>query len=74
MSTYEPICLRCDEEKGIITLATEEHMGEPYCSNCLSAMSEAAYARMCEDYYGGSGPVTINEQYDAAVKQKREQR
>jgi hypothetical protein len=73
LSLYEPICARCDEN-GIITLATEEHMGERYCGDCLSTMAEAAYERMCEDFYGGSQPVTIQEQYDAAVKERRELR
>lgn len=73
MSTYEPICARCDED-GVVTLATDEHMGEHYCNNCFTNMAEAAYERMCEDFYGGSGPQTVQEQYDAAVKDRAELR
>lgn len=73
MSLYEPICARCDEN-GRITLATEEHMGEHYCSNCLSTMAEAAHERMIEDFYGGSSPQSINEQYQAAARDRRELR
>jgi hypothetical protein len=42
------------------------------CDNCYTSAAEAAFERMCEDFYTGSGPVTMQEQYDAAAKQKRE--
>ena len=44
------------------------------CDNCYTSAAEAAFERMCEDFYGGSGPVTIQEQYDAAAKERRELR
>ena len=44
------------------------------CDNCFTNAAEAAFERMCEDYYGGSDCVTIDEKYQAAAKVKREQR
>ena len=44
------------------------------CDNCYSSRGEAAHERMLEDYYGGSGAVTLQEQYDAAAAIKRSQR
>jgi hypothetical protein len=44
------------------------------CGNCCMNAAEAAYERFLDDYYGGSGPVTIQEHYDAAVKERRELR
>jgi hypothetical protein len=44
------------------------------CDNCATNMAEAAYELFLEDYYGGFGPVTLQEQYDAAAKVKRENR
>ena len=40
--------------------------------NVTANRAEAAYERQCSDFYGGSGPVTLKEQCEAAVKQKRE--
>lgn len=42
------------------------------CDNCATNMAEAAHERMLENYYGASTPQTLQEQYDAAAKQKRE--
>jgi len=36
--------------------------------------AERAYERQMEDYYGGSSPVTLDEQHRAAWKQKQELR
>lgn len=44
------------------------------CDTCYSRRSEDAWERFLEDFYGGSSPLTLAEQYDAAAKQKREQR
>lgn len=70
---YRPICFACDE-RGEYTLATEERNGEALCASCATSHDEAAYERSLSDYYGGSGPQTINEQYNAAVEQRRELR
>lgn len=44
------------------------------CDNCYSSRGEAAYERFLDDFYGGSGPVTVQEHYDAAIKQRAELR
>ena len=44
------------------------------CSNCYTHAAEAAFERMLDDFYGASGPVTIQEQADAAAKHRRELR
>lgn len=44
------------------------------CGNCYTREAERAFEVMLDDYYGGSGPVTLDEQYQAAAKVKREQR
>lgn len=75
------VCEDC-EENGVITPAEHEldscgvdsGGGGFLCGNCHSNRGEAAYERFLDDYYGGSGPVTIDEQYQAAVKQRRELR
>lgn len=48
--------------------------GECDCDECTSAASEAAYERRCEDFYGGSRPVTLDEQHRAAWHQKQDLR
>lgn len=48
--------------------------GECDCDDCMSDAAEAAYERRCEDFYGGSGPVTMDEQHRAAWQQKQELR
>ena len=55
-----------DPEMGISDL---ERCGK--CDRCSDA-NEAAYERSLEDYYGGSGPRSVQEQYEAAARQKRE--
>lgn len=42
------------------------------CDNCATNMAEAAHERMLEDFYGGGGPVTINEQHQAAHRERAE--
>jgi len=44
------------------------------CDDCCTSAAEAAYERMLSDYYGGSGPVTLQEQYNAASDWKRRNR
>lgn len=70
---YKPICTRCDD-KGRYTLATEKHMGEDYCSDCLSDMAETAHERSLEDFYGGSSPQSIAELSDRAYRERAELR
>lgn len=73
MSLYEPICAACDED-GIITLATEERFGIWLCASCATAEDEAAYERMLADYYGGASAQTVNEQSQAAHRDRAELR
>ena len=51
-----------------------DDLGEVVCADCETTRNEAAYERSLEDYYGGSGPVTLDEQYQAAAAIKRSQR
>lgn len=43
------------------------------CDECINE-AEAAWERRCEDFYGGSGPMTLDEQHRAAWEQKQELR
>lgn len=66
--------LPCDTCDGKRRGTFNDVTGEVTCEDCEQARAEAAHERMMEDYYGGSGPQTINEQYQAAVRQRRELR
>lgn len=57
---YQPLCVNCLED-GTETLATRERWGQLICENCDQNANEAAYESMLSDFYGGSGPVTVNE-------------
>ena len=67
------LCEKCLAD-AVERTATEERWGVPLCDSCATSEDEAAYERSCADYYGGSGPVTLNEQYQAAAAVKRSQR
>jgi hypothetical protein len=64
-SPPDPVMFECEHCEG---------KGECDCEDCMSAASEAAYERQCEDFYGGSGPPTMDEQHRAAWLQKQELR
>lgn len=67
-------CEPC-QVRGIDVPGTQEaHECWPLCDNCRQDDAEAAYERVCEDYYGGSGYVTLDEQYQQAARVKREGR
>ncbi len=68
-------CLHC-EENGKEAPGTMDDYGinGPYCDDCWSNQAEIAHERMLNDYYGGSSPVTLQEQYYAAVQQRRDLR
>jgi len=72
----EPIyCEPCQVEEGIDVPATQEaHECWPLCDNHRTAAAEKAWENFCSDYYGGDGPVTMQEHYDAAAKLDRSQR
>lgn len=59
-----PLCIDCDEQQSLMTLATEDVHGDPLCRDCYDGRAEAAYDRSCEDFYGGSGPVTDAERME----------
>jgi len=66
------VCLKAGWEQrscGCIYDPREEQVTE--CDNCDQNRAEAAYERMVEDYYGGSGPQTIHEQSELAWVLKR---
>lgn len=42
-----------------------------YHGDCLDAAGEAAEQRALADYYGGSGPMTARERYEAAHAEKK---
>ena len=68
-------CQPCEEKHDRIRPGTRcSTWEEPMCEDCRDAASEAAWEQFCEDYYGGSGPVTLQEQYQAAAAIKRSQR
>lgn len=67
-------CERCEERHDRIREATYLENDWCLCDDCRDAESEAAWDRFCDDYYGGSGPVTLDEHYQAAVKQRAELR
>ncbi len=67
-------CERCIEREEHPPEGTERENGAVLCDDCCDRESEAAHERMLENYYGGSGPVTVQEHYDAAVKERRELR
>jgi hypothetical protein len=41
------------------------------CPSCETNRAEAAWERSCSDFYGGSRPVTLHEQSEAAWVLKR---
>lgn len=46
----------------------------PLCATCDEHEAERRYESWLSDYYGGSQPTTVQEQYEAAAAQKRQQR
>lgn len=68
------LCERCVEDGLERTGQWVVERDAYLCDSCETTLNEAAYERMCEDYYGGGGNQTMDEHYQAAAKQKREQR
>lgn len=66
--------LPCKSCNKLTTLGDEDY-GDPYCSErCFAeheaGEAEAAHERWLDSYYGGDGPTTVQEQYEAAAKVK----
>lgn len=76
------VCERCDEnDKPDVPAEYELDASGPdtggggfVCDDCYTSMAEAAHERMLSNFYGGSSPQTITEQYHAAAEQRRELR
>jgi hypothetical protein len=47
------------------------YFGKHLCDDCVQDESESAHERWVADYYGGSGPSTVQDRYQAAAEQKR---
>ena len=65
-------CERCFDRYDRVRPGELQENGDTLCDDCCDAASEMAYERFIERYHGGSGPVTIEEQYQAAARQKQE--
>lgn len=74
-SRSEPACTYdyCEHDEGD-GAPLEEHYRMHMHGDCFVAWEneqEAAYDRMCADFYGGSGPVTQRERWVADSAKKR---
>lgn len=76
--TNEPD-LRCDDCDKVLTddFVEDVDYGRVFCNDQCKAdyevgRAEAAYERSLERFYGSDRPVTVQEQYDAAWREKRE--
>lgn len=58
-------CDECDKESAKLDELER-------CESCADNANERAYERSLSDYYGGSGPQTLDEQCRVAWEQKRE--
>jgi hypothetical protein len=78
----EKFCARCIFEidavhnKGLCSKCFKDPASEleGLCPSCESDRSEAAYERSLDRFYGGSGPQSIQEQYEQAAEEKRKLR
>ena len=68
------LCTTCYENDEEVEGTIREGGYEPMCDDCYQIAAEAAFERMVEDFYGGSGAQTIHEQCDVARKQRDELR
>jgi DnaJ-class molecular chaperone len=64
-SPPDPALVDCEHCRGT---------GECECDECVSAASEAAWERESEDFHGGPGPLSLDEQHQRAWQQKQELR
>jgi ribosomal protein L37AE/L43A len=60
------LCERCDRS----TTKPENEFGEFICEDCEQNAAEAAWERFCENFHGGSDPLTIREKQIAAWRLK----
>lgn len=71
----ESPCLQCEEPIGT-ELSYETVAGDEVHERCRDEHeqheSEAAYESFVSDFYGGEGPCTQEEHYQAAARERRE--
>jgi hypothetical protein len=68
----EPNCERCAEWDGNYVKATTTNAhGEHRCERCFDRENESAHEASLDNYYGSSGPVTVNEFCARAAADKR---
>lgn len=60
------LCERCDAP----TDNPENDYGEVICPDCEQNANERAWERFCENFHGGSDPLTIREKQIAAWRLK----
>lgn len=69
------ICERCEERRTErdpkVDGTYREEFGRVLCDDCMDSLSEAAYERMLDRYYGSDSPQTITESYQQAAAVKR---
>ena len=77
MDTPEPCrscgalsCDDCGEHYVPHSLPSKRSSDVDRCADCEDNASEAAWESHCENFYGGSTPVTIQERCDAARRVK----
>lgn len=63
---HGPRCWSCDELTALV-----DSNGDPYCAACVERDMEHAHERQIARYYGGSAPVTLDEQVAAAHAAKK---
>lgn len=64
-------CWLCDGEVVPATVLEHYHgWGAPewFCERCHDCACERSWESHCADYYGGSGPVTVQERYEASFR------
>jgi hypothetical protein len=58
------------EKCGYLTANPENEFAEFICDECEQNAAEAAWERFCENFHGGSDPLTIREKQIAAWRIK----
>lgn len=63
-------CTRCEDRYDRIREGALQERGDWLCDDCRDALAEGAYERRQQ----GPAPVTLQERYEADVRQRRELR
>ena len=67
-------CERCEDRYDRLREATYIEGSWRLCDDCCDDVAEQQHEARIEAYYGASTPQTLQEQYDAAARQKRDTR